>query len=104
MHQIQPRLFIRELSGPVEQLGLPSVCREAAQSMDLRIDRKILVHESHPSGAIDQRPAEGAARLEADKHNMIFIAPQTVFQVMPDTSAGAHTAPRNNDRTAGNFI
>src|SRR5690606_19668910 len=49
-------------------------------------------------GAVDNAAAQRAAGLEARKNHMAFLAPDVVFEVVVDPSAGAHAAAGDDDR------
>ncbi len=88
------------MADPVDQLGLAGVGREAAQRVHLRVHRDALVHQLDGPGAIDDRPPQRAAGLEAGYHQVTFLAPEVVLEMMQDAPAGAHAAAGDDDHAA----
>ena len=74
------------------------MCRETTQRMHLRINGNSLVHQLDRGRAIDDRPAQCAAGLEARNDQMAFLAPEVVLEVMQDAPAGAHATAGNDDK------
>src|SRR5690606_8981962 len=71
VHQMQLGAWL-EMADPVDQLGLAGVGRETAQRVHLRVHRDARVHQLDGSGAIDDRPPQRAAGLEAGYHQVTF--------------------------------
>src|SRR5690606_24843373 len=99
VHQMQLGARL-EMADPVDQLGLAGVGREAAQRVHLRVHRDALVHQLDGPGAIDDRPPQRAAGLEAGYHQVTFLAPEVVLEMMQDAPAGAHAAAGDDDHAA----
>lgn len=97
--QIQLRVMI-EVTDPVDQLRLPGMGGEAAQGVDLGLDRDALVQHAYRRRAVDYVAAKSAGRLETGEHQVTFAAPEVVLEVVDDAPAGAHAAAGNDDGAA----
>ena len=98
------RSAFREMPGPFDQLRLACVSGEPTQCVDLRMHDNLFTKQPHGFCAVDERAPECAARLKSDYHDLCFVAPEVVFQMMTHASAGAHAAAGNDDGAGGDAI
>ena len=78
--------------------------RKSLHIVNFGVDSDILAHNLNTLNTFYQPASDSALRLIAGKHYAAVLTPQIMLKVMQNTSGICHTAGRNNNLAARNFV
>jgi len=104
VNDMDPQLRVLKVTHPVQQQGLVGVGGETADGEDLRADHDLFPVDLDRPLPVNDAATQGARRLKADDDQRRAGAPQVVFQVVLDTTSGAHATAGDDDRGPGLLV